>query len=64
MPAKTFSAALIGLDSEIIEIEADHSPHGMPGMTIVGLPDKAVDESKSRVRSAIKNSNLDFPVAT
>lgn len=61
MPAKTFSAALIGLDSEIIEIEADHSPHGMPGMTIVGLPDKAVDESKSRVRSAIKNSNLDFP---
>lgn len=61
MPAKTFSAALIGLDSEIIEIEADHSPHGMPGMTIVGLPDKAVDESKSRVRSSIKNSNLDFP---
>lgn len=61
MPAKTFSTALIGLDSEIIEIEADHSPHGMPGMTIVGLPDKAVDESKSRVRSAIKNSGLDFP---
>lgn len=61
MPAKTFSSALIGLDSEIIEIEADHSPHGLPGMTIVGLPDKAVDESKSRVRSAIKNSDLDFP---
>ncbi len=61
MPAKTFSAALIGLDSEIIEIEVDHSPHGMPGMIIVGLPDKAIDESKSRVRSAIKNSSLDFP---
>ena len=61
MLAKTLSAALIGLDSEIIEIEADHSPHGMPGMTIVGLPDKAIDESKSRVRSAIKNSDLDFP---
>ena len=61
MATKILSAALIGLDSEIIEVEADHSPHGNPGMIIVGLPDKAVDESKSRVRSAIKNSGLEFP---
>lgn len=61
MPLKIFSAALIGLDCELVEVEADCSPHSQPGMYIVGLPDKAVDESKSRVRSAVKNSGLDFP---
>ncbi len=61
MPAKIFSAALIGLDSELVEVEADCSPYSQTGTYIVGLPDKAVDESKSRVRSAIKNSDLEFP---
>lgn len=61
MPVKIFSAALIGLDSELVEVEADCSPFSQTGTYIVGLPDKAVDESKSRVRSAIKNSELDFP---
>ena len=61
MPVKIFSAALIGLDSELVEVEADCSPYSQPGMYIVGLPDKSVDESKSRVRSAIKNSGLEFP---
>lgn len=61
MAAKVLSAAVIGLDCELVEVEADNSPYNNPGMYIVGLPDKAVDESKSRVRSAIKNSALDFP---
>ncbi|MFA5047990.1 MAG: magnesium chelatase domain-containing protein [Patescibacteria group bacterium] len=61
MPAKVFSAAVVGLEGALVEVEADNSPHGNPGIFIVGLPDKAVDESKSRVRSAIKNSDLEFP---
>ena len=61
MSSKVLSAATIGLDCELVEVEADHSPHGNPGIYIVGLPDKAVDESKSRVRSAVRNSALEFP---
>jgi len=61
MSVRILSAAIIGLDAIPVEVEADNSPHGTPGMYIVGLPDKAVDESKSRVRSAVKNSDLEFP---
>ena len=61
MSAKVLSAALVGLDGLVVEVEADNSPHGNIGIFIVGLPDKAVDESKSRVRSAVKNSGLEFP---
>lgn len=61
MSVRILSAAVIGLEAMPIEVEADNSPHGTPGMYIVGLPDKAVDESKSRVRSAVKNSDLEFP---
>lgn len=61
MSSKVFSAAIIGLDCEVVEVEADNSPHGQPGIHIVGLPDKAVDESKSRVYSAVRNAGLDFP---
>jgi len=61
MSSKVFSAAIIGLDCEVVEVEADNSPHGQPGIHIVGLPDKAVDESKSRVYSAVRNVGLDFP---
>ncbi|MFA5124740.1 MAG: magnesium chelatase domain-containing protein [Patescibacteria group bacterium] len=61
MPSKVLSAAIVGLECEPVEVEADNSPYGNPGVFIVGLPDKAVDESKSRVRSAIKNSGFEFP---
>ncbi|MDO8669537.1 MAG: YifB family Mg chelatase-like AAA ATPase [Candidatus Buchananbacteria bacterium] len=61
MSVRILSAAIIGLDAIPVEVEADNSPHGTPGMYIVGLADKAVDESKSRVRSAVKNSDLEFP---
>lgn len=60
MSAKVLSAAIVGLDCEPVEVEADIS-RGLPAFFIVGLPDAAVSESRERVRSAIKNSGLDFP---
>jgi len=60
MSSKVYSAAVIGLDSELIEVEADISG-GLPNFTVVGLPDAAVQESRERVRSAVKNSGLPFP---
>jgi magnesium chelatase family protein len=60
MLAKVTSCAVVGLDGAIVEVEVDISP-GLPSFTIVGLPDKAVQESRERVRSAIKNSNYELP---
>lgn len=57
MTSKVFSAAIIGLDAIPIEVEVDTS-RGLPSFNIVGLPDKAIQESKDRINSAIKNSNL------
>jgi len=51
----------VGLNGEIIQVEVDFNPHGMPSFTVVGLPDTAVQESRERVRSAIRNSGLQFP---
>lgn len=58
--AKILSTANVGLESYLVEIEADIGA-GLPSFTIVGLPDKAIDESKERIRSAIKNTSLNFP---
>lgn len=58
--AKIKSATNFGLEALPVEIEADLS-NGLPTFLMVGLPDKAVEESKERVRSAIKNSGLNFP---
>ncbi len=60
MLARVFSCAVIGLDGVIVEVEVD-TGQGLPGMTIVGLPDTAVQESRERVQAAIKNAGLDFP---
>lgn len=61
MLAKIISAAVVGLDAVPITVEVDIAAQGLPSFTIVGLPDKAVEESKERVRAAIKNSGADFP---
>jgi len=61
MLAKVFSASVLGIDGYLIEIEVDVSK-GLPQISVVGLPDTAVKESKDRVRSAIKNSGFPFPV--
>ncbi len=60
MLARIFSCAVLGLDGVIVEVEVDLA-NGLPGVIIVGLPDTAVQESRERVQSAIKNSGLLFP---
>ncbi|MBI2074460.1 MAG: YifB family Mg chelatase-like AAA ATPase [Candidatus Levybacteria bacterium] len=61
MLARVNSSAVVGLDAVPVEVEVDVASQGLPSLTIVGLPDKAVEEAKERVRSAIKNSGADFP---
>lgn len=60
MLARVLSAAVVGLDAQLVEVEVDISS-GLPATTVVGLPDAAVQEAKERVRSAIRNSNCTFP---
>ncbi|MFZ5844905.1 MAG: YifB family Mg chelatase-like AAA ATPase [Patescibacteria group bacterium] len=61
MLAKILSAAIVGLEAVPVTVEVDIASQGLPAFTIVGLPDKAIEESKERVRSAIKNSGAEFP---
>jgi magnesium chelatase family protein len=56
--ARTF--ALVGVDAEPVYVEVDIGV-GLPSFTIVGLPDAAVRESRERVRSALRNSDFDYP---
>ncbi len=56
MLARVFSCAITGLSGTIIEVEVDSSFSEEPKTIVVGLPDAAVQESKERVRSAIRNS--------
>lgn len=58
--ARVISATAYGFEGRLIDIECDTS-RGLPTLSIVGLGNKAIDEAKERVRSAIKNSHLDFP---
>lgn len=60
MPARIQSFALVGLGAEPVTVEVDLA-NGLPSFTIVGLPDKAIDEARERVRAAIKNSGFQFP---
>jgi len=60
MLAKVFSCAVIGLEGAVVQVEVDIA-RGLPSFTIVGLPDTAVQQSRERVRAAIKNSGLAFP---
>ncbi|MHB8133339.1 MAG: YifB family Mg chelatase-like AAA ATPase [Anaerolineaceae bacterium] len=62
MLSRIFSCGVIGLDGVVIEVEVDTNK-GKPIITIVGLPDTAVQESRERVNSAIKNSGFIFPRA-
>ncbi|TXG77176.1 ATP-binding protein [Patescibacteria group bacterium] len=58
--ARVISATSFGFDGRIIDIECD-TAKGLPTLSIVGLGNKAIEESKERVRGAIKNSHLTFP---
>ena len=61
MTAKVLTGAILGLEGEIIEVEADVGA-GLPAFHVVGLPDAAVQEARERVRSAIRNSGCEFPL--
>ena len=54
------SRALAGIEAPAVTVEV-HLTNGLPALSIVGLPEAAVRESKDRVRSAILNSNFEFP---
>ena len=60
MLARVFSCAVIGLDGVVVEVEVD-TGGGLPKMVIVGLPDAAVQESRERVQSAVKNAGFYYP---
>jgi magnesium chelatase family protein len=60
MLARVWSASLLGINAIRVGVEVDVSG-GLPGIVIVGLPDTAVQESKERVRAALRNSGFAFP---
>jgi magnesium chelatase family protein len=60
MLATVTSAALLGVDAYLVQVEVD-AANGLPCFNIVGLPDAAVKESRDRVKTAVLNSGLDFP---
>src|SRR5437588_1470703 len=55
-----FSAAMLGIDGYVVRVEADSSP-GSPALAIIGLPDRALNEARERVRTAIFNSGFAYP---
>jgi len=61
MLARCSGAALVGLDAVEVAVEVDITP-GLPGVLMVGLADAAVQESRERVRSALRNSGLRMPL--
>lgn len=60
--AKVISAAVLGVDAFEVQIEVDISG-GLPNILVVGLPDTAVQESRERVRAAVKNAGFTFPAS-
>ena len=61
MLARALTHALVGLEARPVEVEA-HLQRGVPGFSIVGLPDKACQEAKERVRSGITSAELEWPL--
>ena len=60
MVCKCFTATTYGINAYLVEVEIDVI-NSLPNISIVGLPDSAVSESKERIRSAVKNSGYTFP---
>lgn len=60
MLATVLSATLLGLDGRVIRVEVDVAP-GLPGFTIVGLADAALQEARERVRGALRNAGFQYP---
>src|SRR3989344_1400582 len=62
MLARVFSATSLGLETVLIDVEVDIARRSLPAFNIVGLPGKAVEEAKERVRSAVVNTGAELPV--
>ncbi len=62
MLARVWSASICGIDAVKVGVEVDVSSGGLPGIVLVGLPDIAVQESKERVKTALKNAGYAFPL--
>ena len=60
MLVRTYGASLLGIESMLVAIEVDVGD-GLPAFNIVGQPDRVVNESRDRIRSAFRQSGLDFP---
>ena len=58
--AVVYSRARVGIDAPLVSVEA-HLANGLPALSIVGLPETEVKESKDRVRAAILNARFEFP---
>ena len=58
---KTFSAAVFGIDANLVETELDIVPASEGPFTVVGLPDIAVKENRKRIRAALRDCGFDFP---
>jgi magnesium chelatase family protein len=61
MLARIWSASLVGIDAVKVGVEVDVAG-GLPGIVVVGLPSQEVQESKERVRAAVKNAGYAFPM--
>ena len=61
MLARVRSAAVLGIDAYVVEVETDIA-NGLPSFATVGLPHGAVKEGRERVNAAIANSGLNFPL--
>lgn len=61
MLARIWSASLVGIDAVKVGVEVDIAG-GLPGIVVVGLPSQEVQESKERVRTAVKNAGFAFPM--
>src|ERR1700738_3167980 len=62
MLACVTTAAVLGLEGRLVEVQVDIAHQGLPNFFLVGLPTGAVKEARERVRTAIKNSGLAFPL--
>jgi magnesium chelatase family protein len=58
--ARTSSVAVVGVEGQLVEIQADLAD-GLPGVTMIGLPDAALQEARDRIRAAIVNSGESWP---
>jgi magnesium chelatase family protein len=58
--ARSWAVALVGVEGHVVEIEADLN-NGIPGLTMVGLPDAALAEARDRIKAAILNSGEQWP---